>query len=479
MKYFILTLILICFCSVQAYPQGRPAHDKPNIIFILADDLGYGDLGFNGQKYIETAVLNKMADEGITFSQFYAGSPVCAPSRAALMTGMHTGHAYIRGNKEIDPEGQEPLADSLVTLAELFKASGYQTGAFGKWGLGFVNSEGDPTRQGFDEFFGYNCQRQSHRYYPGHLWKNQEKVEFPGNQPGHSGIYAPDIIQNEALDFIEKNRDKPFFLFLAYTLPHAELIVPEDSLFTKYKGIFPEAPFRGNDYKIGHTITGYASQAYPRAAYATMVHRLDSYVGQVFGKLKSLGLDENTLVIFTSDNGPASEGGADPVFFESSAKFRGIKRDVYEGGIRVPFVARWPGKITPGTQSSHISALWDILPTLAELAGNQVTHSVDGISMLPSLTATGTQRRHPYLYWEFHEQGGKQALRKGHWKAVRLGVKEDPAAPIALYNLEKDPSETTDLAERHPDKVRELDQLMKEAHKESSLFPFIPPTTNP
>ena len=478
MKYHLSTVILFLILGFSAYSQDRSNSEKPNIVFILADDLGYGDLGFNGQKYIETPVLDQMAREGITFNQFYSGSSVCAPSRAALMTGMHTGHAYIRGNKEIDPEGQEPLADSLITLAELIKTSGYQTGAFGKWGLGFVGTEGDPTREGFDDFYGYNCQRQSHRYYPGHLWRNQQRVEFAGNQPGRSGVYAPDVIQREALTFIETNHDQPFFLFIPYTLPHAELIVPDDSLFQKYKGLFPEVPFKGNDYKIGHSVTGYASQAHPRAAYAAMVHRLDLYVGQILEKLESLGLDENTLVIFTSDNGAANEGGADPAFFESSSIFRGIKRDLYEGGIRVPFIARWPGKIQPGTQSSHISAMWDILPTLAELAGRKVAHQIDGISMLPSLTGVGLQPQHDYLYWEFHEQGGKQAVRQGDWKAVRLGVKNNTDAPIELYDLRKDPSETKNLAERYPDKVRVMDQLMKEARQESSLFPFIPPTTN-
>ena len=471
-RFILLAAFLII--NILSYSQNNKNTGKtPNIVFILVDDLGYGDLGAYGQKHIETPSLDKMAKDGIVYNQFYSGSPVCAPSRSALMTGMHTGHTHIRGNKEIQPEGQEPLLDSLITVAEVLKSSGYKTGAFGKWGLGFVGTEGDPTNQGFDEFYGYNCQRQSHRYYPDHLWNNDSCVEFPNNNPKNPGGYAPDIIQKQALSFIEDNKGEPFFLFLPYTLPHAELVVPEDSLFNKYKGKFAETPFKGSDYIDGRSVTGYASQKYPKAAYAAMVNRIDVYVGQVLSKLKELDLEENTLVIFTSDNGPAREGGADPEYFDSNGIYKGQKRDVYEGGIRVPFIAKWPGKIKAGSTSDHISALWDILPTFADIAEANIQHEIDGISMLPSLIGKGNQKQHDYLYWEFHEQGGKQAVRKGDWKAVRLNVKKDANGPIELYDLSKDPSETTNIASQHKKIVKEMASWMEEAHIESSLFPFL------
>jgi len=471
-KIFILLIYPLLGIACSGAPQTTQS--TPNIVLIVADDLGYGDIGLNGQKYIETPYLDQMAREGLVLTQFYSGSPVCAPSRSALMTGMHTGHTHIRGNREVKPEGQEPILDSLVTIAEVLQSAGYATGAFGKWGLGFVNTEGDPLNQGFDRFYGYNCQRQSHRYFPPHLWDNDMKVEIPNNTPQNPEGYAPDLIQREALSFIEENADKPFFLFLPYTLPHAELMVPEDSLFIKYKGKFDEAPFMGNDYKPGQPSTGYASQEYPKAAYAAMVNRLDVYVGQVMEKLKQLGLEENTLVIFTSDNGPAKEGGADPDFFDSNGMFRGYKRDVYEGGIRVPFIAKWPGKITAGSESDHIGAFWDLLPTLGEVVNHDVQTGIDGLSLLPVMTGEGEQEDHEYLYWEFHEQGGKQAVRRGKWKAVRLQVKvQSDNAPIELYDLEQDPSEQRDVASQYPDIVNEMISIMDGAHVESKIFPFL------
>lgn len=468
-----LGLLIFLLAGQACSPEAPREQSTPNIVLILVDDLGYGDIGMNGQKYIETPHLDQMARDGLVLSQFYSGSPVCAPSRSALMNGMHTGHTHIRGNKEIQPEGQEPILDSLITIAEVLKSAGYTTGAFGKWGLGFVNTEGDPLNQGFDRFYGYNCQRQSHRYYPSHLWSNDTRVEIPDNNPQNANGYAPDLIQKEALGFIEVNSDKPFFLFLPYTLPHAELVVPDDSLFHKYKGRYEEIPFKGNDYMVGETGTGYASQLYPKAAYASMVNRIDVYVGQVMTKLKELGIDDHTLVIFTSDNGPAQEGGADPDFFDSNGIFRGYKRDVYEGGIRVPFIAKWSGKIAPGSINTHVGAFWDLLPTLADFANIDIEHQIDGLSLLPTLTGEGQQEKHRYLYWEFHEQGGKQAVRKGKWKAVRLDVKNNPNAPIELYNLEQDPAERSDIALQHPDIVNEMSAIMDEAHVESKVFPFL------
>lgn len=470
-----LGLLLLCMLALAhgSVAQHRTL-DKPNIVLIVADDLGYGDVGFNGQKLIKTPNIDRLATQGLRFNQFYAGTTVCAPSRSALLTGKHTGHTYIRGNKGVDPEGQEPLADSVVTLAEVLKKAGYTTAAFGKWGLGPVGSEGDPNEQGFDQFYGYNCQSLAHRYYPDHLWNNDKKVVLDGNANlTRNQTYAPDLIQKQALDFVNsQNGQKPFFLFLPYILPHAELLVPNDSLFQYYKGKFPEKPFTGADYGSHATTGGYTSQQYPHATFAAMVARLDVYVGQVLEKLKAKGLDRNTLVIFTSDNGPHLEGGADPTFFASGGGFRGFKRDLYEGGIRVPFIARWPGVISPNTQSNYIGAFWDLLPTFAELAGPKASIPIDGLSITPTLLGKGKQKAHEYLYWEFHEGGGKQAVRQGNWKAIRLNVNQSATGKLELYDLAKDPAEKKDISALYPDKVKELAHLMDRSHTPSVLFPL-------
>ena len=466
--------LLVSFFLLFSLPSFVTAQTRPNIIFILADDLGYGDLGINGQKLIKTPNIDRLAAEGVRFTQFYAGTSVCAPSRSALMTGHHTGHTYIRGNKGVDPEGQQPLADSVVTMAEILKKAGYTTAAFGKWGLGPVGSEGDPNQQGFDRFYGYNCQSLAHRYYPNHLWDNGKKIVLAENENLlKTSQYGPDLIQQQALGFVKNNDPKkPFFLFLPYTLPHAELLVPNDSIFQYYKGKFAEKPYKGADYGPNANVGGYASQAYPRATFAAMVTRLDRYVGQLLATLKEKGLDQNTLIIFSSDNGPHREGGADPVFFNSGGGFRGFKRDLYEGGIREPMIARWPGTIKPGTQNEHVGAFWDLLPTFAELAGTKAPAGIDGISFVSALTGKGTQKKHAFLYWEFHEQGGKQAVRQGNWKAVRLNAAGNTTQPVELYDLAKDPAETTNVATKHPAKATELGRLMKESHTPSALFPF-------
>lgn len=469
-------LFVMLLCGALAHAQN-PTVGRPNIILILADDLGYGDVGFNGQKRIRTPHIDRLAAEGMQFTQFYAGTSVCAPSRASLMTGRHTGHTYIRGNKEVKPEGQQPLADSVTTVAELLQRAGYTTAAFGKWGLGPVGSEGDPTRQGFDRFYGYNCQGLAHRYYPDHLWNNDRQVVLTANQHlQKTQTYAPDLIQQQALQFLKtRPSSQPFFLFLPYTLPHAELMAPDDSLLAYYKGKFPETPFAGADYGPEAKTGGYASQAYPRATFAAMVARLDQYVGQVMATLKASGLDKNTLVLFSSDNGPHVEGGADPAFFGSGGGLRGVKRDLYEGGIRVPFVARWPGVIKAGIRNDYVGAFWDLLPTLTQLAGTQTPASLDGQSIVPSLTGRGVQQQHAYLYWEFHENGGRQAVRQGTWKAVRLRAIASPNGPVELYDLATDPTEQHDLAAKYPDKATELGRLMNESHIESPLFPFVRP----
>jgi arylsulfatase A-like enzyme len=447
---------------------------RPNIVFILADDLGYGDIGVNGQQLIRTPNINWLAKSGITFEQFYSGSTVCAPSRSALLTGQHTGHTYIRGNKAAQPEGEEPLADSIVTIAEVLKHSGYKTAAFGKWGLGPVGSAGDPNKQGFDFFYGYNSQGLAHRYYPDHLWDNDKRIDLKENENFlQTKIYGPDLIQQKAIEFIHDQKDgQPFFLYLPYILPHAELLVPDDSIFQSYKGKFPETPYSGNNYGTSAIPDGYTSQQYPHATFAAMVTRLDIYVGQILASLKEKGLDKNTLVIFSSDNGPHIEGGADPAFFKSNGIYKGVKRDLYEGGIHVPFIVYWPGVVKAGVSSNYTGAFWDVFPTFAAIAGASTFKSIDGISFLPTLNGKGIQRKHDYLYWEFHEKGGRQAIRKDNWKAIRLDVDLLPHGEVELYNLATDPGETKNVAKQFPAIAEELRLLIDQAHLPSQLFPF-------
>jgi arylsulfatase A len=473
MKKYLLLIMCVCTFS-KLIAGGGGKNKKPNIIFILADDLGYGDVGFNGQKQIRTPHIDLLAKEGMNFTQFYSGASVCAPSRSALLSGYHTGHTYIRGNKEVQPEGQAPIPDSVYTYAEMLKKAGYKTAAFGKWGLGPVGSEGDPNRQGFDHFFGYNCQKLAHRYYPNHLWENNQKIVLESNQNLESPQeYAPDIIQEKTLAYLENaSENDPFFLFVPFILPHAELLIPNDSIFTTYKGKFPEKPFLGNNYGKNALDGGYTSQLYPHAAFASMVTRMDVYVGQIMQKLKDKGIDENTLVIFTSDNGPHVEGGADPLFFNSAGGFRGTKRDLYEGGIRVPFVVRWPKVIKTNSTNQHIGAFWDVFPTFAELAGIEVSEQLDGISFLNTLTGNGKQRKHDYLYWEFHELGGRQAVRQNNWKAIRLQAATHTPKSIELYDLSKDPEETNNVAAQYPEQVKKMKALMESARVPSKLFPF-------
>lgn len=470
MKTSSLLVVAALLGVLPSTAQQKPS--KPNIVFILADDLGYGDLGCYGQDKIKTPHIDGLAEGGMQFMQFYAGTTVCAPSRSSLLTGQHTGHTFIRGNKEIEPEGQFPLADSVQTFAQLLQQAGYRTGAFGKWGLGMVGTSGAPDQKGFDRFFGYNCQRQSHRYYPTHLWDNDHKVVLEGNELLHKTVYAPQMIQEKALAFIDENKDEPFFLFVPVVLPHAELQGPKDSHYQQYRGRFEERPHKGQDYGQGASIGGYASIDDPRATFAAMVSRLDGYVGEILAKLEALGLTENTVVIFSSDNGPHKEGGADPDFFNSNGGLRGYKRDLYEGGIRVPFVVRWPGEVLAGSHTDFNGAFWDIMPTLVDIAGLNRPHYTDGLSFLPTLLGkAGQQAQHPYLYWEFHEAGGRQAVRSGKWKAVRLNVLTDHAI-TELYDLEKDPGETVDIATEYPDIVTRMEMYMDEAHQESAVFPL-------
>ncbi|MCG8701278.1 MAG: arylsulfatase [Bacteroidales bacterium] len=472
---FLLMLVFLFTACKQSNSVEEVKPTKPNVIYILADDLGYGDLGCYGQKKFETPNIDKLAAHGIKFTQHYSGSTVCAPSRSSLLSGEHTGHTYIRGNKEYMPEGQEPLADSVFTIAELMKQAGYTTGAFGKWGLGFVGTEGDPNNQGFDEFYGYNCQRQAHRYYPEYLWHNNEKVHLEGNDLSNTVTYAQDVIQDEIIKYLENNKDTSFFLFLPYVVPHAEMLVPNDSILQKFMGKYKEEPFvakEGGDYGPGMKIGMYCSQEHPFATFAAMVTRLDIYVGQIVEKLEQLGIADNTIIMFTSDNGPHNEAGAKPKYFNSNGGLRGKKRDLYEGGIRVPFIVSWPGKIKEAKVSDHISAFWDVMPTLAEVGNVQIPGHTDGVSFLPTLLGSVEQPKHEYLYWEFHEMGGRQAVRKGDWKAVRLKVQKNPNRPVQLYNLADDPKEKNNVAKEHPEIAKELAGIMAKSRTNSAIFNF-------
>ncbi|RZJ19742.1 MAG: N-acetylgalactosamine-6-sulfatase [Acinetobacter sp.] len=374
-KLMATSLLILCSISLCCAQK----QSKPNIVFILADDLGYGDLSAYGQKKFSTPNIDRLAAKGIKFTQFYAGTSVCAPSRSSLLSGQHTGHTYVRGNKEVQPEGQQPIPDSVGTIAEQFKKAGYATAIFGKWGLGFVGTSGDPNNQGFETFYGYNCQRESHRFYPSHLWENDKKVLLKGNDElQHHETYAPDLIQGKALSFLDKNKDKPFFLYLTYTF----------------------------------------------------------------------------------------------AFFNSAGGLRGVKRDLYEGGIRVPFIVNWPQKIKSPSLNNHIGAFWDLYPTFSQLLGVKQNSYTDGVSILPSILGERGQKQHDYLYWEFHENNGRQAVRRNNWKGVYLNVKTKNAK-FELYDLAKDPQERNDVALNYPKISMEIRDIMKRAHEESNVYPLL------
>ncbi|WP_153799402.1 arylsulfatase [Foetidibacter luteolus] len=465
MMQYLKTLLFTAFIACSTIATFAQA-GKPNIILIVADDLGYGDLGCYGQQKIHTPHLDGMARQGMRFTRFYAGTSVCAPSRASLLTGLHTGHTSVRGNREMQPEGQFPLAANTPTIAELLKQAGYVTAAFGKWGLGFPGSPATPVKKGFDMFFGYNCQAQAHNYLPDHVWDNDNRVELPGNMHADS-VYASDLIHRKTLSFLRQQGSQPFFLFLPYTLPHAALSVPHDSVYNSYVKKFNEQAVPIN--KAAH----YKEDEYPHAAFAAMVTRLDAYVGEIMQAVKNAGLADNTLILFTSDNGPHKEGGADPDFFASSGGLRGIKRDLYEGGIRVPMLAVWNGKIKPNTVNKEPLAAWDLLPAFCELAGQPAPQGIDGISMLPQLTGAVPQLKHEYLYWEFHEGGGRQAVLWGKWKAVKLNVSKMDNPVIELYNLDADPAEQHNVAAQHPEIVSRLNSIIQQAHVYDKEWPLL------
>ena len=491
--------ILFCFLFIVSCGDEE---NRPNIIYFLADDLGYGELGAFGQEIIETPHIDKLAKSGMIFSQHYSGSPVCAPSRSVLMTGQHSGHTHIRGNDEWKErgdvwnyeavfknpllEGQRPLLDSIVTIAEILQSAGYKTGTVGKWGLGAPETDGIPNKQGFDFFYGYNCQRQAHTLYPMHLWKNKEKhlLENKMISP-HSGLinganpndpssykdftlndYAPELMHREALQFIERNNKVPFFLFYASPLPHVPLQAPQrwEEYYQKIFG--EEEPYTGKSYFPNLT---------PRATYAAMISYLDEQVGDVVAKLQDLGIYKNTLIIFSSDNGPTYTGGADTPFFDSAKPFRSdkgwAKGYLHEGGIRVPMVASWQGNILPNSISDHLSGFYDVMPTICDILDLPTPDHTDGISFLPILLNNEQKKKHEYLYWEFPGYNGQQAVRLGKWKGIRKNIFEGNLI-VELYDLNNDIMEQNNIASQYPEVIKRIEKIMKLEHIPSTLEQF-------
>jgi len=490
--------------TLTAAPAS-PASARPNIVFILADDLGYGDLGCFGQQKIRTPHLDRLAAEGMKLTRHYAGNAVCAPSRCVLMTGKHPGHAFIRNNRQMgdralsrlgqpEVEGQHPIPDETVTLPELLRSLGYATGGFGKWGLGGPGSTGEPLRQGFDRWFGYNCQAVAHNFYPTYLWDNgktvaldnppfsaHDKLEptedanwaatyrrFQGNQ------YSADLIADRALAFVRAHRARPFFLYWPTTVPHVALQVPNDSI-EEYVGRWDDPPYVGGK--------GYLPHFHPKAAYAAMITRMDREIGRLMTLIGELGLDERTVVVFSSDNGPLNGthqglAGTDCAFFDSAGGLRDGKGTLYEGGIRVPTLVRWKGHIPPGSATDFLSGFEDWLPTLLDLAGAPETapKDLDGFSLAPTLLGQ-TQPARPFLYREFPGYGGQQSVHWGDWKGIRrnLTARGNNASPdlgLELYHLKTDRAETTDVAAQHPELVARLERILREQRTPSSDFPF-------
>ncbi|WP_246581395.1 arylsulfatase [Echinicola shivajiensis] len=509
MKYhYLMALISLAgtglFSSCQSSATSEEAkNEKPNIIYILADDLGYAELGSYEQELIETPNLDALAASGMRFTDHYSGAPVCAPSRFVLLTGKHLGHAFIRGNDEWDSrgdvwdyekaindpnlEGQRPFPKEETTIGEVLQGVGYTTGIVGKWGLGAPMTEGIPNNRGFDFFYGYNCQRQAHNLYPRHLWKNKEKVWLdneivaPGTKIPEGADpyelasydkffqqdYAPELMQKEVLGFIEENKDQPFFLYYASPLTHAPLQVPQEYVDKYVKKFGDEEPYLGNK--------GYFPTRYPKATYAAMVTYLDAQVGEIVAKLKETGQYENTLIIFTSDNGPTYNGGTNSPFFDSAKPFKSEygwgKGFVHEGGIRVPMIASWEGKIKAGSTTDLVSAFWDVMPTLAEVAGTKAPENIDGISFLPELLGESDQKEHEFLYWEFPSYQGQQAVRMGKWKGIRKDIFKGNM-DIELYDLEKDPQEQNNISKEFPKITSKIAAIMQQAHTPAATEKF-------
>ncbi len=451
------TLSLAGLAAIGTVTAANKNETKPNIVFILADDMGIGDVGCYGQRQIQTPNIDRLAENGMRFTHHYAGSTVSAPSRCALLTGRDTGHGYIRGNHGSAEGFDSALPADETTVAELLKTQGYATACVGKWGLGGPNSSGCPNNKGFDYFFGYLSQGAAHRYYPEYLFENNDKVYLNGK------VYSHFMIMDKGVEFMRNHADQPFFIYFAITPPHADLDYPD---IIQYDGKFEEKSYV-NKAKNGK---GYISQPKPRATYAAMVSEIDRNVGRVIDELEALGVLDNTIVIFSSDNGVHCVGGHDPNYFDSNSHFRGIKRDLYEGGVRTPFVVRWDGKVKRGSTTDHISAFWDFLPTVCDIAGIKTPEKTEGISYLPTLVGRHKQKKHSHIYYEFYEQGGKQSILKDGWKLVRLNLDTPEKIVEELYNLDKDEGETQNLAAQYPDKVAELRALAASARTESKLF---------
>jgi arylsulfatase A len=457
----LVVVIAVLALAWTVTPRGdQAAAPRPNIILIQADDLGYGDLSAYGQQHFATPNVDRLAAEGIRFTQYYSGSTVCAPSRASLMTGQHTGHTWVRGNGEI------PLRAEDATVGMALREAGYRTAVIGKWGLGLEGTTGLPPLKGFEYSFGFLDHRHAHRQYTDHLFRDGKRVPVDVQRD-----YVGDLFTRETLEFIGRRDNRPFFLYLNYTVPHAEMRAPDEAM-APFRSKFEEpTPFTNAaaDTRLtgaaGPTL-GYRSQPSPRAAFAAMVTRMDGDVGRIMARLRESGLDDRTLVLFTSDNGPHREGGADPAFFGSAGPLRGIKRDLYEGGIRVPMIARWPGSIPAGRTSDHPWAHWDFFPTAAELAGARTPAGLDGMSMTRALRGEA-QPTHDFFYWEFHERGFQQAVRMGNWKAVRL----KPGGPLELYDISRDVAEATNVAANHPDVIEKIEAYLKTARTPSERWP--------
>ncbi len=476
-------MTLFCMLLMTVTVAHAQQH-APNIIYIYADDMGYGELGCYGQQQIKTPYLDRLAKEGLRFTQHYTSAPVCAPARAMLMTGKHTGHGYIRGNYELGgfedekEGGQMPLPEGTFTIAQMMKNAGYVTGMIGKWGLGMNNTTGDPNKMGFDYYYGYLDQKQAHNFYPTHLWENGKKdtlnnVFIKVHRPIPRGAadsafdyykgrdYSITKMAEKTLAFIRANKSKPFFLYLPYTGPHVSLQAPEEAV-QEYIGRFNEQPYYGEK--------NYAPVKYPLSTYAAMITYMDKQVGRIMALLKELKLDENTIVMFSSDNGSTFDvGGVNAAYFDLTAGLRGRKMDLYEGGIREPFIARWPGKIPAGKTTAHLSVQYDMMATLAELTGAKPWAN-DGISFLPTLLGNEKkQQQHPFLYFEFPEKGGQVAIRMGDWKGVKSNMKKNKNAPWEIYHIKTDEKETTDLAAQYPELVKQFEKILRQQHQPSHI----------
>lgn len=505
----ILLCSIILFISISCNTKENNTNTtKPNIIYILADDLGYGDVGVYGQTKIETPNIDALAREGLLFSQHYSGAPVCAPARAVLMTGKHLGHSYIRGNdewaergnvwnykavvKDSTLEGQRPFPSGTPTIASMLKKSGYKTGVIGKWGLGAPGSESTPNKMGFDYFFGYNCQRQAHTYNPVHLYeneiryhlkndtispstgigKNEDPLNLATYEKYNQPIYSSTVAFEKLMGFVKDNKDETFFLYWASPIPHLPLQAPKNWIDYYVKKFGDEKPFYYREGERG----AYFSTRYPHATYAAMVSYLDENIGKLVKYLKDEGIYDNTLIVFTSDNGPTYDlGGADSPWFDSARPFRSDrgrgKGFLYEGGIRVPMIATWPAKIKPGSKTDHISAFWDVMPTLCDIAGIETPKDSDGISFLNTLTNKGKQNEHEYLYWEYPEYGGQVAVRMGKWKIIWKDLKKNNKV-VELYNLETDLTETANIANNHPEVIEKFFDIIKKEHSTPKIERF-------